>query len=311
MVNKFIKTVAVIVFVVFIFLTAADTFIKTCGDLSEYSAEEKLISQLNALSRALPKKTSSTRIMTYNLLSDGSGFEGSYAPSRASGVCEIFDTFSPDVVGLQETSRRWFACILNNTDYKFIHSLRTGIFENLTSIIYNPKTTKLIKSNEFAFENGDDSRLRRVVWGLFERKADGKLFIVLNTHLNLTNSEKTPADNSTALTQAQEIIAFCKKMKETYKCTLILTGDFNAKQSTASSPSPVYDVIHSFFNDTKTLADKISHGENKQTTSSYDRIFISDNSAVKNYCIISQKELSALSDHYPVFADIEITEASF
>lgn len=304
MVNNFIKAVAVVVFVIFIFLTVADTFIKTCGNLSEYPAEEKLISQLNALNRALPKKTSTTRIMTYNLLSDGSGFEGTYVPTRASGVCEIFDTFSPDVVGLQETGRRWFACTLNNTDYKFIHPFRTGIFENLTAVIYNPNTVKLIKSGEFAFENGDDSRLRRLVWGLFEKNTDGKHFIVLNTHLSLTDSDKTPADNSTALAQAQEIIGFCKKLKENYKCTLILTGDFNAKQSTASSPSPVYDVIHSFFNDTKTLSDNISYGENKQTTSSYDRIFISDNTEIKNYCIISQTELSALSDHYPVFTDI-------
>lgn len=304
MVNKFIKTVAIIVFVVFIFLTATDTFIKTCGDLSEYPAEENLITQLNALNRAIPKETDSTRVMTYNILSDGSGFEGAYAPTRASGVCNVFDIFSPDVVGLQETSRAWYACILNNTQYKFIHPLRTGVFEALTAIIYNPKTVKLIKSAEFAFESGDDSRLRRVVWGLFERKADGKPFIVLNTHLSLTNSDKTPADNSTALAQAQEIIDFCKKLKNDYKCTLILTGDFNARQSTASSPSPVYDVIHSFFSDTKTLAERISYGEHQKATSSYDRIFISDNTQIKSYCIISQARLSALSDHYPVFADI-------
>lgn len=300
--RNIIKCITVIIAISVSFMTAADTYIKTAGDISQHPLENE--KQIQAMLKSYAKKDDTLRIMTYNLLSDGNGFDGSDAVKRASGVCRIIADSAPDAIGLQEVSRNWFACILNNTPYRFVSPVRTGIAEYMTAIIYNPRTLKLLKSCNISFENGDDSRLRRIVWGLFKRKSDGKIFILLNTHLNLTNDENTPQQNSTPLSQARETVAVCEKLKKEYACPIIVTGDFNAKEQSETNASHVYGILHSFFEDSKEIAEKLSQGENKTAFNSYDRIFVTDITGVQSYCILSHKLLSAFSDHYPVFSDI-------
>lgn len=303
--NTIFKITAIIITILFFLLTGADMYIKTYGDISQHHATEEAISEIEKLTEYYEKPDSQIRLMTYNILADSIGFEGSPAETRAEGVCRIIEGISPDVCGFQEVSRKWFACILNNTDYKFIHPIRSAIFNNMTILAYNPKTVNLVAFGEQVFKNGNNSLLRRMVWGVFHHKETDKIFAIVNTHFSLSDS--TFNDNTTPLTQALELITLCKELKNLFNCPVFALGDFNAKKSTKKTPSPIYDILVTAFENTKDLSKTISNGENTSTKNlSVDHIFSFGDVNITHHATLSQYSLKELSDHFPVFCDILI-----
>ncbi len=258
----------------------------------------------NAITSVLsinPKAEDETRIMTYNLLADSIGFEGSSAFTRANEVCSMLSTASPDVAGLQEVSRNWLFCLFKNTDYKIINSVKNTIFGTMTVLAYNPETLLLLYSGDNVFSEGTHTRLRRVVWGVFERKSDGKQLCVVNTHLSLSKT-----DGEYAVNQAYELARFINDLYYQYGVPVFLTGDFNAgerKENCIYLPS-VYETICTTATDTKKVSGNRSCGIGKSTSSaSVDHIFIRGNIKTINYVLLSQTQFSKLSDHYPIFVD--------
>lgn len=280
-------------------------YLKTYGDISQYPATEEMITEIEQLSNYYKKDSSHIRLMTYNILADSVGFEGSPAQNRADGVCRILEGIAPDVCGLQETSRKWFACIFNNTHYKFIHPVRSALFDTMTTLIYNPKTLTLVAFGEQVFKNGNNSRLRRMVWGVFRHKETDKLFAVVNTHFSL--SKGSLMENTTGLTQALELITLCKELKIIFNCPIFPLGDFNTKQSTLKKPSPIYDILSTAFVNTKASAQTLSNGENTGKKSlTIDHIFSFGDAHITHHATLSQNILKQLSNHYPVFCDLSI-----
>lgn len=255
----------------------------------------------NKLKSANPKREGIVRILSYNLLADSLGFDGTDAVTRADGVCEIINTLTPDVVGLQETSRSWHTCIRENTEYTFISPLRTEILGTMTCVIYNKNTVTLVTGGEKVFQSGFDSRLRRMVWGVFRHKKSGKIFAVVNTHFSLSNNDiKIP------MKQATELLNFCDIIRKKYACPVFSVGDFNARERTVGNnvTSSVYETLCTVLNDTKTDSESVICGKNQGIyATSNDHIFYKGEADIKNYVILSQKEFETLSDHYPVFVD--------
>lgn len=299
------KLTAIITTILFFLLTGADMYLKTYGDISQYPAPEEAITKIEKLTEYYKKDNNQIRLMTYNILADSVGFEGSPAQNRADGVCRLLEGISPDVCGLQETSRKWFACIFNNTDYKFIHPVRSALLDTMTTLVYNPKSLTLVAFGEQVFRNGNNSRLRRMVWGVFRHKKTDKVFAVVNTHFSLSEGNST--DSTTPLTQALELITLCKELKTLFKCPVFPLGDFNAKQSTKKTPSPIYDILTTAFANTKAIALTQSNGENTTTKSlSLDHIFCFGDAKITHHVTLSQSVLKEFSNHYPVFCDISI-----
>lgn len=303
--DNFYKTIAIITTILFFLLTGADMYLKNYGDISQHPATEDVAVEIDILSDLYKKRSNQIRIMTYNILADSIGFEGSPAENRADGVCKMLNGIAPDVCGLQETSRKWFACIFNNTDYKFIHPLRSAIFDTMTTLIYNPETISLISFGEQVFRYGNNSRLRRMVWGVFRHKETDEIFAVVNTHFSLSDSKLT--DNTTPLTQALELISLCKEIKNTFNCPVFPLGDFNAKRNTKENPSPIYNILVSSFQNTLKLSKTISNGENtNKHTFFIDHIFVFGDVTISNHVTLSQNKFKHFSDHYPIFCDISI-----
>ncbi len=299
------KTTALLVTILFFLLTGADMYLKTYGDISQENANEALLTEIERLSDFYQKSPERIRLMTYNILADSVGFEGTPAETRAEGVCAILEDISPDVCGLQETSRKWFACIFNNTNYKFIHPVRSAFFATMTTLIYNPETVTLVSFGEQVFTNGNNSPLRRMVWGVFRHKETDKLFAVVNTHFSLNDGNFT--DNTTPLTQALELITLCKELKSVFNCPVFPLGDFNTKRSTKKTPSPIYDILCTAFQDTKNLSEVVSNGENtSKKTLLIDHIFSFGDARITHHATLSQTYFKELSDHYPIFCDISI-----
>ena len=299
------KLTAIITTILFFLLTGADMYLKTYGDISQYPATIEQTTEIEKLSNFYKKEETEIRLMTYNILADTLGFEGSPAELRADGVCKIINGISPDVCAFQEMSRKWFACILNNTDYKFIHPIRSAVFATMTTLAYNPETVNPIAFGEQVFKNGSNSPLRRMVWGVFRHKKTDKIFAVVNTHFSLSDSSF--ADNTTPLTQALELITLCKDLKNLFNCPVFPLGDFNAHKPTKKTPSPIYDILVTAFKNTTDLSKTISHGENtNKKTLFIDHIFSFGDIKVTNHITLSQSNFKKLSDHYPIFCDISI-----
>ncbi len=299
------KTIAIIVTILFFLLTGADMYLKSYGDISQYPATTEETTEIDKLSDFYKKEEKHIRLMTYNLLADSIGFEGTPAQTRADSVCRILKGISPDVCGLQETSRKWFACIYNNTNYKFIHPIRTALFDSMTTLIYNPKTVTLVAFGEKVFESGNNSRLRRMVWGVFRHKETDTLFAVINTHFSLSEGNFT--DNTTPLTQALELITLSKEIKNIFKCSVFSVGDFNTTRSTKNTPSPIYNILTTAFQNTKDISKTVSNGENTtEKTLSVDHIFSFGDATITHHVTLSQANFKELSDHYPVFCDTEM-----
>lgn len=301
--QKFFKTLAVIIAILFFLLTGADMYLKTYGDISQESASKEEIAEINSLSNYYKKEPDRIRIMTYNVLADSAGFEGTPAHTRADGVCRIIEGISPDVCGFQEMSRKWFACVYNNTNYKFIHPVRAALFDTMTVLAYNPRTVVPLSFGEQVFKNSNGSRLRRMVWGVFLHKKTNSVFAVVNTHFSLSDGNFT--DNTTPLTQALELITLCKELKNLFGCPVFPVGDFNAKESTRTAPSPIYNILCTAFINVLDIAKAVSNGENTlKNQPAVDHIFAFGDAEIPLYTTLSQSTFKAYSDHFPVFCDI-------
>ncbi len=269
-----------------------------------YSANGDLIKIVNALGKAYPKSPDTLRIMSYNLLADTPGFEGSPAYLRASGVCSILNTLKPDVAGLQETSRNWFYALNQGTQYAFISPVKTNIFGTMTTIVYNKETVSLHQWGEYVFPKTYSTKLRCAVWGLFKEKRTSQSFVVINTHLSL--KEKWI---DSPLEQATDILLLADELKKLYNCPVFFVGDFNSdKRLSGNVTSPcVYETLCTFFTDTRDMAKEKSCGENR-SFSSYraDHIFVTGEADILRYVILSQAPFADLSNHYPIFIDISI-----
>ena len=199
-------------------------------------------------------------------------------------------------------SRKWFACIYNNTDYQFIHPIRSAIFPTMTTLAYNPKTVSLIAFGEQVFRYGNNSPLRRMVWGVFRYKKTDKIFAVINTHFSISNPNST--DNTTPLTQALELISLCKDLKKLFNCPVFPLGDFNTHKATKNTPSPIYDILVTAFKNTSDTANAVSHGEKTDSKTLFiDHIFSFGDVTVIRHVTLSNASLKNLSDHTPIFCD--------
>ena len=288
----FVKIFALSLTVTLFLLTFADSYIKTVGKIDDAYDITDLSHKLDAVNNTLP--SDSLRVMTYNLLADCMGFDGTKAQTRAYGTCEILKKITPAVAGVQEMSRNWFASIINNTQYKCILPIRTGITGTMTALLYNPKLVRPLMSGEKIFDEGDDSRLRRMVWGVFIENSSKKIFAVINSHFSLNNNPN--AVNNINLSQALELIEQCKTLNKIYRCPVIALGDFNTAPS-----RPTYQLLTTTLINTQDIALKNNYSDSPVKNNDY--IFVYGNIKADALTYLSIPEAKPLSDHYPVVAD--------
>lgn len=259
--------------------------------------------------------TADIRIMSSNLLVHYDSWGGLPAKPRAKQYVELLDSYKPDVVGIQELCDEWFCCLGNNLPggYKMLFSITTGAFVRMTAMIYNSDTLDVINSGNFAYKEKDNPRLRRVVWAVFEVKATGKLFAVTNTHLDLLREGREEELTAVMHSQADELLAFVNSIADEYSCPVFSVGDFNTTEDTAfTKPVDIPEIYNKFaqnLTDAKfNCENKICGTEQDWDYPSYDHIFIKGNAQAKTFSLMSYKYLADMSDHYPIFADIKLSD---
>ncbi len=254
------------------------------------------------------------RIMTSNIWGD---YFGNPVDVRIDGIYGIYKKYSPDILGLQEITKRWYESGLFerlSEEYDFVGT------EILNSNNFVPfafkKNLKLIsKGYEYLTETPDVTK--GISWAVLERE-DGKVFAVCNTHFWWkTGSEH----DEIRVLNAKQLTNLMKYLAERYSCPVFAFGDMNSVLS--SGVFKVYSengIKH--LHDIADIKDNMSshHGDpiknedgtysgskttNDKSFSIDHMIALGDGFKVLQYRIIEDQDALDATDHSPVFVDVE------
>ena len=197
---------------------AVPAVIRSRGDLSDYMVSEEFQESIGKANAKRAKDTSA-RIMSANLLVHYESWGGTDAHKRAKMFLQVLDTYRPDVVAVQEMSDQWYCCLMQNRgSYKLLYPVRTGALVRMTGLLYDSDRVTLLEQGDVAYDRGDDARLRRIVWGLFQNNQSGEKYIVSSTHLDLIRSGEEKAERAVMESQADQAAALAKSLAAQYKC---------------------------------------------------------------------------------------------
>ncbi|MBQ8344916.1 MAG: hypothetical protein IJY42_01455, partial [Clostridia bacterium] len=169
---------------------------------------------------------SNYRIMFHNVW----GATNEYCGARAQLIIAVYETYQPDVIGLQEASSYW-----NTTGGK--EAVETWLLENgYSEIRYDQGTARPIfyKTDKFTLTKSGALRTPTgygVTWAVFKDKATGKTFGVTNTHMTADSVTDDDHDKGTMarVTDAETVLEAIKEIHKVSKnCAVISGGDYNA-----------------------------------------------------------------------------------
>lgn len=245
------------------------------------------------------------RIMSWNVLFQvGSG---SPIPGRDGRVCATILAFQPDVIGLQEATPAWYTALESGIglQYGFVYKKNTRGGNNYSGIAYNKETVKVVKQDMLFFSRGNSDKMRVACWAMFERLADGKQFIVVNTHWD-------PGDaGAVRLVQAKEEANLINALTAVHKVPVFATGDFNCREDS--------DSFKTFMNTTGMQDSKYdSKVINRQITTyhtlnqpvpdsilSIDHITATNDVELLYYNTLIDDFVIKASDHCPIYVDVK------
>lgn len=307
--KKFIKFIAVMLSLSIAGVTSFIAAINIRGNFDDYILPKGFEDTINDSDTSRDSDTYA-RIMSANLLVNYESWGGCDARKRAKMFFNILDAYQPDIVAVQEMSEQWYCCITKNRgSYQLIYPVSTGAMFHMTGLMYNSDTVTLLDYGRMEYTQGDNPRLRRIVWGLFEDNSTKKKYVVTSTHLDLIREGQEKEELNTMNTQAQEQIDLALELQKRFNCPVFSAGDFNAMddggyENEYFAPS-VYNKIADKLTDTKYIAQTLTQGDGRRVDNpTFDHIFLKGNATVSRYGIISDSIMGEMSDHYPIFADI-------
>ena len=259
-----------------------------------------------AVFAASPKSHDGVVAMSYNIrygkAEDGTNSWAYRYPATAM----MLDDQRPDVVGLQEALDDQFSYLKTALD-KFYKGVGVGRTDGkkegeMTAILYNYKTTSLVKWGTFWLSETPDVPskgwdamcYRTATWAILKDKASGKKYFVINTHL----------DHVGELAQKNGLELLINKIAELNPSGLpvIATGDYNLEPdapaleaarkalSNARETAVVSDDSHTYH----------GWGKDKKTI---DHIWYKGATCTKFETVTKPYyERKFISDHYPIKA---------
>lgn len=277
------------------------------GSLKQETLPDDFTKQMQQYTRKMPE---TVRVMSANLLVDYKSWGGEPVKPRAKQFVEMLSYMRPDVVGLQEMSDGWYCALRRNLPegYKMLYPVSSGVLVRMTAMVYNTKTLELIDSGQFAYPEGDNPRLRRVVWAVFETKSDGERFAVTDTHFDLLRDGREEELTAVMQSQAETLVSCVSDLDMQYNCPVFSVGDFNTKEDTPETPAmdipAIYNYLCEQLIDVKYAAEESEcYTEALWDAPSYDHIFMSQPVSVLRFGIFHSLSEPQLSGHDPIFAD--------
>ena len=270
------------------------------------------------------------RIMSANVLADAfadSSFKKAHY--RAEIFAGMLISYTPDVLGLQETDENWNAVLdayLAKIEamYGISYARYLSTYEdkiNYTSLLYRKDKFKVENSGVNVFNWWTDEafhhkyHMRNISWAQFSSLENAnKTFIVANTHWSyrtehsdsnifLADSNKPIAVNELRMQCKDETNAFLSALRQSHpEIPIFLTGDFNTSLSffTESGWTPTgFQVIsEEAINSGKSIALVPASGH-------FDHIFGSGSYCINLYAFFNNKNHhELLTDHPFVYTDL-------
>ncbi|MCM8540750.1 MAG: endonuclease/exonuclease/phosphatase family protein [Lentisphaeraceae bacterium] len=255
------------------------------------------------------------RAMSFNIRYGTAKDGDNHWEKRKAMVFKVIKDYAPDFVGMQEALKFQIDEIVEaNSQYKSAGIGRDG--ENkgeFSNILYNHLKFELLENETFWLSDTPETMskswgngLHRIcTWALLKNKVSGKHIYVFNTHF----------DHRSVPSRVQSARLIIQKIKERQhlEYPFILTGDFNAIESSLEmnyfSSNNILDsdrfVDHEDQNRGSFTGFKFGNYKHK-----IDYIYISAKQwNVKKSEIVRYSENEKYpSDHFPIYAELEIKE---
>ncbi|MCK4871191.1 MAG: endonuclease/exonuclease/phosphatase family protein [Phycisphaerales bacterium] len=251
--------------------------------------------------------------MTFNIRYDTER-DGDNRWSRRRGlVYDVFETYKPDVVGLQEALHHQLNALL--TDLPNMKSIGVGRSDGQTrgeysAILYRADHFTLKDSGTFWLSNTPDvpgstswgNRITRIcTWARFIDIRNGQAFYIFNTHFD---HQSQPARERSAELIIQRIA------ERTHSDPVILTGDFNAGETNPvvltlladeTGLTDTFRTLHADATDVGTF----NGFEGKTDGAKIDYVLTDDSFEILDAAIIRDNKAGRYpSDHFPVSATL-------
>lgn len=254
------------------------------------------------------------RIMTCNIWGD---YFGNPVAPRMGGYERLFESYSPDIAGLQECTAGWHNCgLFEKISDKY--TLYATDKRNFTPILLKKDKFYALESESVLYsETPDPSKgFNRLV---LEDIETHKIFAVLNTHLWW----KTGSEHDLIREKnAKELSAAMLKTAEKFDCPVFAFGDFNSRYREVAfdvfrenrielciERALSSDTVSSNHHNPIIGENGVCHGNETSETKeeSIDHI-VMYNFAEKIDCykVVTDQYILDSSDHSPVYIDAEL-----
>lgn len=268
------------------------------------------------------EKLGDVRCMFYNVY----GWVG-YGPNdvRLDLQKQLISAYAPDVLCFQEYADFYhadFTSLLTKMGYSDA-SVNTTYINN-TPLFYNTKTLNLVESGCHLFTGPNNSNTKSLTWAVLQTK-NGERFIAISMHLmyDMKGLEDPNAVRVENVKEVMSVIDSIRSKSDYDQLPLIMGGDFNAyldsdPQNLLISKGYKYawneaqskndtKGLHSWsiWSDEEEMWSKIPAIEGDHTKA-IDHAFVDGDITVKRYAAVTSKVALWVSDHMPLFVDIDI-----
>jgi endonuclease/exonuclease/phosphatase family metal-dependent hydrolase len=168
--------------------------------------------------------------MTSNIWGD---YFGNPVDVRIDDIYGIYKKYDPDILGLQEITKRWYESGLFERlaeDYAWVGT-EIADSNNFVPFCYKKSYKLIAKGYEYLVETPDVTK--GITWAVLKAE-DEKLFAVCNTHFWWKTG---PEHDEIRVKNAHQLVRLMKYLKELYNCPVFAFGDMNTTLS-----SDVFEV---------------------------------------------------------------------
>lgn len=254
---------------------------------------------------------------------------------RNEMLLEIYKTYDPDVIGLQECSANSrsplnssIIDLLKGEGYAEVPV--TGCSSNLyTPVLYKESRFELVESGYLLFTlNAKKDNSKSLVWAVLKDKTSGEQIAVISTHFTVYGSDEYPVEEA-RVGNATQLIQVVESIYNKYHCPTVIGGDLNCnvssdamkllmKNSTyARTAAPLTDMMktsHGYptFDQELGIYTEYSAPKANATDESIDHIcfFHDDNVSVNAFDVCADKYSCLSTDHCPLIVDFTIGNIS-
>jgi endonuclease/exonuclease/phosphatase family metal-dependent hydrolase len=248
---------------------------------------------------------------------------------RAPQFERLVTDYMPDVLTLQEYSSHMHAEFyprVQNAGYVIAWESQEDW--NNTPVFYYPETLELLYVNyhKYTPEQWCNRGTKSFTSAVFKRKADGKMFALINTHLWWKSDQVQPGSTMARAAQVRLMMAEAEIIKAKFgDIPLFVTGDMNCEEDTVPMQQfitagyiPCYKAAtvygdnnngHHICSPKDGYSTKSRRKGPDRQTGAIDHCFILDpaeTAEIKVFDCIMDDYLVKLTDHYPLLIDIRL-----